>query len=397
MATKQQRGRRGEMSDDNKQSTNSVTDNRKRSSAKTKGSSAAAHGEKPKMLSADYDIARYVKMGAMTKHGQRAEAAPWTPELKKLDDLGAGDSFLLLNVLPPHLESVAFETLKNEIEWNEMYHKGGAVPRLISIQGTIENGAEPLYRHPADEQPAMTQWTPFASELRRYVSDVLKQELNHALIQYYRSGNDYISAHADKTLDVKRGSVIVNLSLGATRVMVLKTKTKKPNRSTQRVTLPHNSLFVLGWETNRKWTHEIRQDKRMDAIKRPDELDFSSSRISLTFRTISTYLRHSDGRIYGQGAVHKTEQELDDYLVTSGDSNNKSKGVSDEEERVTTTTEGGSADSEEAVEMLKAFSAENRDSHFDWDKHYGRGFSLLNFKVLNPERREKEKETGDER
>jgi len=95
--------------------------------------------------------------------------------------------------------------------------------------------------------------------------------------------------------------MIVNLSIGATRMMVLKTKTKKPNRSTQRIILPHNSLFVLGWETNRKWTHEIRQDKRMDSIKRPDELDYSSSRISLTFRTISTFMRRSDGRIYGQG------------------------------------------------------------------------------------------------
>jgi alkylated DNA repair dioxygenase AlkB len=44
------------------------------------------------------------------------------------------------------------------------------------------------------------------------------------LIQLYRTGADYISEHSDKTIDVVRGSFIVNLSLGARRTMTLRTK-----------------------------------------------------------------------------------------------------------------------------------------------------------------------------
>jgi alkylated DNA repair dioxygenase AlkB len=41
------------------------------------------------------------------------------------------------------------------------------------------------------------------------------------LIQLYRTGADYISEHSDKTIDVVRGSRIVNVSLGARRTMTL--------------------------------------------------------------------------------------------------------------------------------------------------------------------------------
>jgi alkylated DNA repair dioxygenase AlkB len=47
------------------------------------------------------------------------------------------------------------------------------------------------------------------------------------LIQPYRTGAvraDYISEHSDKTIDVVRVSRIVNLSLGARRTMMLRTK-----------------------------------------------------------------------------------------------------------------------------------------------------------------------------
>ena len=53
--------------------------------------------------------------------------------------------------------------------------------------------------------------------IRQRVEEILKHPVNHVLIQYYRSGNDYISEHSDKTIDVVRGSNIVNVSLGAER------------------------------------------------------------------------------------------------------------------------------------------------------------------------------------
>ena len=37
---------------------------------------------------------------------------------------------------------------------------------------------------------------------------------------------------------------------------------------------------------------------------------------------------------------------------------------------------------QEALEMLKSFSAENKDPSFRWDEHYARGFDVINFNVL---------------
>lgn len=48
---------------------------------------------------------------------------------------GSSDSFLFQNVLAEDVASEAFRTLKSELCWHEMMHKGGAVPRLLSIQG----------------------------------------------------------------------------------------------------------------------------------------------------------------------------------------------------------------------------------------------------------------------
>lgn len=95
-----------------------------------------------------------------------------------------------------------------------------------------------LYRHPADEAPQTVEWTPMAAKLRDLCSEKLNQPINHALIQWYRSGKDFISEHADKTIDVAKDSVIVNLSVGATRVMMLKTKNRtEEKRKIERIDL----------------------------------------------------------------------------------------------------------------------------------------------------------------
>jgi hypothetical protein len=54
------------------------------------------------------------------------------------DVLGAGDSFLSLDVLPSQLASVAFDNLRNEVQWKTMHHHGGEVPRLVAVQGEIQ-------------------------------------------------------------------------------------------------------------------------------------------------------------------------------------------------------------------------------------------------------------------
>ncbi|KAL0930227.1 isochorismatase [Colletotrichum truncatum] len=285
--------------------------------------------------------------------------------LQATEPLCEGDTTVIYNVLPKPLAEGIFEKVRDEVRWQRMSHQGGEVPRLVAVQGEVaSDGSMPVYRHPSDESPPLL---PFSTTVLRIKTEVEKQlghPLNHVLIQFYRDGTDYISEHSDKTLDIVKGSYIANVSLGAERTMVFRTKRrdKDPSspelrsgedskqRKISRAKLPHNSLCRMGLKTNMCWLHAIKQDKRMDREKTPAELAFSGGRISLTFRQIGTFLDRDSTLIWGQGATGKTRDDA--HSVINGQS-------------------------PEAVGMLQAFGTENHSTKFDWDKHYGKGFDVL--------------------
>ncbi|KAJ5707479.1 hypothetical protein N7488_007280 [Penicillium malachiteum] len=278
--------------------------------------------------------------------------------------IGEGDSRIVSEL---DISKDSFERIRNEVSWQKMYHMSGEVPRLVAVQGQIEaDGSIPIYRHPADESPPLKSFTSTVDEVRVAVENVLGHPLNHVLIQLYRDGQDNISEHSDKTLDIVRGSFICNVSLGAQRVMVLRTKTSaepkvegESGRTTQRVPLPHRSLFILGEKTNMRWLHGIRPDKRAGDLKSPEEKAYGGERISLTFRYIGTYLNPLSNLIWGQGAVEKSQHAA--RPIVHGDR-------------------------EKTDLMIHAFGQENRSSMFDWNAVYGGGFDVVNFVTASPVR-----------
>lgn len=44
-----------------------------------------------------------------------------------------GDTFIIHNVLPDDLASVAFDELKKEVKWNVMYHRGNEAHCLLCL------------------------------------------------------------------------------------------------------------------------------------------------------------------------------------------------------------------------------------------------------------------------
>jgi hypothetical protein len=242
-----------------------------------------------------------------------------------------------------------------------MLHQQGEVPRLVCCQGEFgDNGSKPVYRHPADQTLPLLHFSPKVQWIRRAAEKLVGHPLNHVLIQLYRSGNDYISEHSDKTLDIAKDSSIVNVSFGAQRTMRLRTKRdskakitsgdEDSQRETQRVAMPHNSMFVLGLKSNEKWLHGIMADKRLEAERSDVETAYSGARISLTFRHIATFLDAKETVIWGQGATSKDQRGAADVV------NN---------------------DEAESERMIRAFSRENHSNEFDWDEWYGEGFDVL--------------------
>ena len=278
------------------------------------------------------------------------------------EPLCEGDTVIITDLLPSKEEAGIFEKVKSEVQWQRMSHQGGEVPRLVAVQGEIgKDGSIPIYRHPADESPPLLEFSPVINVIRREVEKKLGHPVNHCLIQLYRSGTDYISEHSDKTLDIVPDTYIANVSLGAQRTMTFRTKrilkdgkplqTDEDNpRSTCKAALPHNSLCRMGLMTNMRWLHSIRQDKRLDRDKSPEELEYSGVRISLTFRLIGTFLDKDQAKVWGQGAVAKHKRHA--RPVVNGPT-------------------------PVAQKMIEAFGTENRSSDFDWPEVYGQGFDAL--------------------
>jgi alkylated DNA repair dioxygenase AlkB len=312
------------------------------------------------------------------------------PSLGPGDSIGEGDSSIKYDLLPKDLRDeinpnlplsdTIFRALYHEVHWEKMYHAAGEVPRLVAVQGVVnEDGSKPVYRHPSDQAPSLLNFTKYVNIVRQEAEKAVGHPLNHVLIQLYRSGQDYISEHSDKTLDIAKGSSIVNASFGAQRTMRLRTKrsakkhgddsaaaaeaeTKSKikevagiERITQRIHMPHNSLFILGLKTNRFWLHGITQDKRAERDRAHEELANNSMRISLTFRHIDTFLSADEQYIWGQGAKSKDK-------TTAGKCIN--------------------ADAAEAEKIIDAFGVENKEgAGFDWARVYGEGFDVLNMRA----------------
>ncbi|KAH8785259.1 isochorismatase family protein family [Diaporthe sp. PMI_573] len=305
----------------------------------------------------------------------------------EIENLCEGDTSIIHSFLAGSLISGLFERLCSEVHFQKMMHQGGEVPRFVAVQGELlEDGTQPIYRHPSDETPLCVPFTPAVETIRTQVEAKVGHKVNHVLIQCYRSGNDYISEHSDKTLDVVAGSYIANVSLGAERTMAFRTKrdasAEKENpakdikegspppavgeepspspskRQTIRCRMPHNSLVRMGLATNNKWLHGIRPDKRPTSQKIDAELAFGGYRISLTFRHIGTFLSPTENDdepvIWGQGAVSKTRDGARPVI---------------------------NGQTPEAVTLLKAFGKENHSSEFDWAETYGGGFDVLHMKA----------------
>lgn len=248
------------------------------------------------------------------------------------------------DVLPAELARDAFERIRAELPWAPMFHKGIAVSRLVATQGDVgDDGSAPIYRFPTDEQFRPAPWSPTMRAIRDALQAALAQSLNHAKAQLYEQRSAHIGAHSDKTLDIEHDSWIVNLSLGATRVM--RVESKQDRSVVELIEMRHNSAVLFNTRANQLWLHSVPPcPKRAGELTDDDRLH-DGARISIVFRAIGTQLT-ADNRLLGQGA--------------------KPGGLPVDAGRAETET------------LLAAFRDENRQGvEFDWTAAYGGGSNVV--------------------
>jgi alkylated DNA repair dioxygenase AlkB len=132
------------------------------------------------------------------------------------------------------------------------------------------------------------EWTePVRNVMQRvnqYMKDAmnLNTTFNSCLLNYYRTGKEYISAHSDAEQELSEHTV-VSLSLGAPRRIIL--RTKQLGRQVAETVMPPGSLFIMtGKRFQSGYTHEIPKGSAAADKAHPE------GRISLTFRKF----RHLD-------------------------------------------------------------------------------------------------------
>lgn len=105
----------------------------------------------------------------------------------------------------------------NDIKWKHykyvIHGKEVTSPRLMHIVRYDKNDKN----YKTESEPL-----PLLNVLKNRLEKITKVSFKYAVLNYYRDGKDYIGYHSDN--EVVKGSIVVSVSLGATRRFVLKHK-----------------------------------------------------------------------------------------------------------------------------------------------------------------------------
>lgn len=99
------------------------------------------------------------------------------------------------------------------------------------------------------------------------------ENFNYTLVNNYLDQTNCIGYHSDDEKELGKYPVIAGISLGQEREMYFKSNI---TNEVVKVSLPHNSLYVMFYPTNHYWKHSIPRTTRI-----------MGQRISLTFRCVN--------------------------------------------------------------------------------------------------------------
>jgi alkylated DNA repair dioxygenase AlkB len=164
------------------------------------------------------------------------------------------------------------QKLIDDSEWRQekitVYGKPYLQPRLSAWHGDLAYSYSGIRLEPLP-------WTATLLEIRRRVETLVEHEFNSVLLNYYRDQNDKMGMHSDDEAELGRQPVIASLSLGETRTLLFRHRTRKDLKSVK-LALPNASLLLMQGDTQKHWRHGINAEKQA-----------CGPRINLTFRVIT--------------------------------------------------------------------------------------------------------------
>ena len=153
-----------------------------------------------------------------------------------------------------------FAELRRDVKWRsqrrQMYEREVDVPRLI---------AHFRLDHETTSLPDAIR------DASRRVMDTFGVPFNSVGLNLYRDGRDSVAPHNDHLDEIRKGFPIALLSLGATRRMTIRAKTRP--RRVIHIDLEPGSVLVMEYDTQLHYTHGV-----------PKTAEPVGERISLAFR-----------------------------------------------------------------------------------------------------------------
>jgi len=164
-----------------------------------------------------------------------------------------------------------FEALRGEMAWEQreivLFGRRILQPRLIAWAGDLP------YRY-SGQTLEPRAFTPTLRTLLARVRERSGVPFNHVLANRYRSGDDSMGLHADDEPELGRDPVVVIVSFGVTRRLVIRPRQKQRHERHDQ-DMGHGALLIMGGTCQRHYVHGI-----------PRQAGAEGERISLTFRRL---------------------------------------------------------------------------------------------------------------
>jgi alkylated DNA repair dioxygenase AlkB len=178
----------------------------------------------------------------------------WWPRI----DLGQRSDLILRDLV----DSCAWR--QEEIK---VYGKAYRQPRLSAWYGDLGYSYSGIRLEPMPCSPLLL-------DIKARVQRLVGHEFNSVLLNYYRDQHDKMGMHSDDERELGPQPVIASLSIGETRRLLFRHKTRK-DLQTVKLELPDASLLLMRGDTQRYWRHGINAER-----------NHCGARVNLTFRSI---------------------------------------------------------------------------------------------------------------
>lgn len=118
---------------------------------------------------------------------------------------------------------------------------------------------------------------PILEPILGWARATIEKSLNGVLLNWYDgSRGHYIGRHRDSVRNMRANAPIVTISFGEERVFRIRPWPVRPGAKPVDLAAPDGCVFVMPWETNRTFTHEV-----------PPSKSKTGRRISVTIRSFN--------------------------------------------------------------------------------------------------------------